>query len=194
MDRKMIGACLVVALLGVISISGCLDGKEPITDEPHEEPPEQKGTVSLDGWVDSPDPTSLEDVQVSERIDVLLPHDKITSVTLNIEIRDGDEGHDIENTNTQPDQVTGEKVVAGDNKSAQINGGSSPFSQSVTFKADAEAGEYLGASFQVTLAVLCRPSEDQWPGPLIWSGYYDEGFYYAITGEYTYLGEPAAEG
>ncbi|MCD6461419.1 MAG: hypothetical protein J7L61_01595 [Thermoplasmata archaeon] len=180
MDRvKVLLASLIV--LAVVS-AGCVGGGEKAAPKAPQMV-ENNGTTGTDGEkvIDG----GIEDAPVTEKVSLTIPAVNVTKISMVITVNDGNSKSSDENTN--PDDVTGnvEGGGGGANVTKTLPGGSTPYKTTVDISAP--EGETLPSSWTITLNVVCKPSDDQWPGPLIWRGYTDHGFSYSINVTYTYL-------
>ena len=196
MDRKIIiGVCLTVLILLLVGVSGCLDGPEDPNDAPFGPDPGEpvSGTLEpITGWVDAPEEATSIEVEARTSVDILVPESNVKSIDFTIKILDGGGDHEGEVVNTLPDQIVQCSVNSSGNTSDTLAIGTTEYSGQTSFQVPLEEPGYIEELYSIDIAVLCRASEDTWPGPMIWSGYPDAGFYYEITIEYQYIPtEPA---
>lgn len=170
--RKWVLLMVTIVILTVFA--GCLGGG----DEGGTRSPQMvtaKGTTGAEGSVAAEQ--STEPVPVSETVNIPIPEGNITGVSFVITVEDGDDG-------TNADEVSGDLEGAGGFNNTLPNG-QTPYKATVDLKA--KEGQELPSSWTITLNVVCHPSDDTWPGPLIISVNPDNGFSYNVTVNYQYL-------
>ena len=182
MNKKITAIMLALVTVAIVS-AGCLGGgssaaKGEKQTEKNLVPKQEK--VTFEDVV--PADATIEDVTVTKKIPVSLNGSVVTAITFKVNVEDAAGEYDDSNTN--PDDVTG-KITGANGESQQLSGGSTPYSDTKTFNAG--EGNSLSTSWEVTLTVTCKASDDTWPGPLIWRGYPDHGFTYKIVVEYTQM-------
>ena len=191
MERKML-AIAFAALMISMAAAGCLGGEQEATvDEGPEVQLEQRtGQLKDEAWVSCP--AAYEDTDVEKNITMSIPDKRIVAVKFSIQIIDGHGDKEHENTNTNPDELRGDKIVGGVSEENQSGKASKPIpmgGQSAVIEFRAPDGAYIPCTWEIGLVVTIKPSDDIWPGPYMWYGYPDEGFYYTITLDYTFMAE-----
>lgn len=172
---------IVIALLlvGTVLMAGCLGGDDENSNSDGIQYIEAKGSAGTEGDVEANAQASPE--SVTKTVDLPIPSDNITKVSFVITVEDGES-----DSQTEPDEVSGSLDGSGEGGyNETLQQGNTPYRTTVEIKAP--EGLSLPSGWTITLDVVCHSSNDQWPGPMIWRGYADNGFSYNVSVEYTYL-------
>jgi len=164
----LIAAALLVAVL----LSGCLGGDDKKEDKP---PEVMGGSQQVSGSGSGLAQATAE--VITSTLDVNIDQTDVISITVNVTVDDGD-------ANTNPDTVQDASFSSEGNMSATGRGGTTP--SSFQLKIEWDGTNYLPSSWTFTISVSCEASDDQWPGPLIWTGTPDRGFSYDLDITYEY--------
>lgn len=186
--KKIVALAITAALLVLASAAFLMQKEIPAVVPP---PPNDRipfhGSFNMTGGLDAE--ATTEDETVNLTLPVSIPQENLTAVEFSIKITDGDD-------NTNPDEVK-KLVVLNQEMEADLSPGVSPYtisSNHAVSEEQSQNNDFLLSAWEIQMTVLCRASDDQWPGPLIWRGYPDYGFSYEVVVSYTYLAsqpEPA---
>lgn len=198
--RMIQGVVLIIVLLVAAILAGCTsEDKEP-EDEGSEEQEEQpdnpevpddengnesepsetgesEGLLVKEGSVDAVAQNDPE--AVSETVEVNIPEDQLTNIDFVVSVEDGDDDED-----TNPDEVSG-SIYSNGGHTKTLPDGLTPYNVTINFKPP--KGQFLPATWNVTMDVVCHASDDQADGPLIWRGNPDHGFSYEIIVIFKYI-------
>ncbi|MCD6461159.1 MAG: hypothetical protein J7L61_00240 [Thermoplasmata archaeon] len=182
--KKHITLILALLVVGTVVTAGCVGGGDKSGTVSSAKMEEMTGTTGVEG--EKAGEASIEPVPVTEKVSIVIPATNVTSITFTISVSD-DIGEYEDSQSTDPDDVSGslEGETGGGNQTTNIPAGTTPYQQKVSIRAP--EGETLPSSWTLTLNVVLKAGQDEWPGPMIWYGVPDHGFSYNVTVEYTYL-------
>ncbi len=182
MNGKTVAVGIVLVLASAITVMYALNVTVP---DDIDEPPETRFVLMHDAF-DITGSAEAEAMSEHETVDVTvpisIPSQNITAVEIVVKITDGDE-------NTNPDEVAS-VIVLNEEIEDRLAPGSAPYSATSRYSVKEEEnqqGIFLEDAWEVKMTVVCKASDDQWPGPYIWRGYPDYGFSYEILVTYWYL-------
>lgn len=183
---------IITILIVAVAFSGCLGGGEDDDGGSTPELVQKHGTVQrMTGWAESGWANDdSEPYELDQDIGVVLNHTNIVQVKFVLKVEDSDSAHSESDEGSDPDEVT--VTISGGNVTTDEKRGVTPATLTIEVKAMTQGAEggYLGQNWVIHLHADCYGGKPRYfLGFIVWK---DQGVYWTLEGEYTYMAEDVA--